>query len=75
MLQPLSMTYIEIRDLSERWCDEAGIDRGDTWHYPFKPEPMTVTQVMWKMIEERRMTTLEGMRCHFDRYVRARQAH
>lgn len=72
MLQALRMTYIEVRDLSEQWCDEAGIDRMDTWHYPFKPEAMTVTQVMWKMVEEHRMTTLAGMREYFNRYLRAR---
>ncbi len=70
MLQALQMTYIEVRDLSEQWCEEAGIDRMDIWHYPFKPEEkMTVTQVLYRFIQEGRMTTREGMRRQFDRYA------
>ncbi len=72
MLQALEMSYVEVKALSEEWCEEAGIDRQDTWYYPFKPEAMTVTQVLWRMIEEHRMTTLKGMREYFNRYLSAR---
>ncbi len=75
MLQPLKMTYLEIRDLAEKWCEEVGLDRFDTWHYPFEPEhAMTVTQVLYRFIQEGRMTTLKGMKSYFDRYVHAVQS-
>ena len=73
MLKPLEMTYLEVRDLSEKWCEEAGIDRFDRWHYPFEPDQaMSVTQVLYRFIQEGRMTTLEGMRGYFDRYLWSR---
>ncbi len=73
MIQPLKMTYIEIRDLSEAWCEEAGIDRFDKWYYPFEPEQqMTVTQVLYRFICEGRMCTIKGMRGYFDRYLWSR---
>ena len=75
MYQPLQMNFLQVKELADQWCEEAGIDRGDTWHYPFEPEAaMTVVQVLWRFIEEGRMTTLTGMRGYFDRYLRTRQA-
>jgi hypothetical protein len=73
MLQPLQMNFLQVKALADEWCEEAGIDRQDTWHYPFEPEAaMTVTFVLWRFIEEGRMCTIAGMRGYFDRYLRTR---
>lgn len=72
-MHPLEMTYIEIQKLADEWCEEAGIDRFDRWHYPFEPDQaMSVTQVLYRFICEGRMCTIEGMRSYFDRYLWSR---
>ncbi len=67
------MTFIEIKNELDSWCEEYGIDRGDTMHYPFRPEEtMTIMQAMWRLHSEGRVNSMRGLRIYFDRYVSAR---
>jgi hypothetical protein len=65
-----NMTFLDIRDLAEKWCDEVSIDRFDIWTSPDGVGKMTVTQWLFNL-HERRDMTIPGMRLHFDRNVDA----
>lgn len=67
------MTFIEIKQLAEQWCEEAGVDISESWHHPYRPEVETsIALVLWSLHTERYMS-VQGMKLHFDRFVNAVQ--
>jgi hypothetical protein len=64
------LTYLQIKNELDQWCDEYGIYASDDMHYPWEPDCcLSIMQCLWRMHSEGRVNTMRGIRGYFDRYV------